>query len=144
MSPGARLASARVGLGAAAFVAVSPMFVWFSQEARAYALLGLLIALSFLFFAESLRSASARPLALWVVTSLLAVLTHWFAVFVVAAEALWLLGKAFNRRPVRLAVAAVGAGMVGASRPWRSISSTALTGRPPACRSATFPACPDS
>jgi hypothetical protein len=87
------------------------MFVWFSQEARAYALLGLLIALSFLFFAESLRSSSGRPLALWVVTSLLAVLTHWFAVFVVAAEALWLLVKAFDRRPVRLAVAAVGAGI---------------------------------
>jgi 4-amino-4-deoxy-L-arabinose transferase-like glycosyltransferase len=107
---GRRLASARVGLGAAAFVAVSPIFVWYSQEARAYALLGLLVALSFLFFAETARASSRRAPVLWVATSLLAVLTHWFAVFVVGAEALWLLVKAFDRREVRLAVVAVGAG----------------------------------
>jgi mannosyltransferase len=108
---GRRLASARVGLGAAAVVAVSPMFVWYSQEARAYALLALLIALGFLFFAEGMRSSSGRPLVLWAVTSVLAALTHWFAVFVVAAEALWMLLNAFDRRPVRLAVIATGAGM---------------------------------
>ncbi len=44
-----------VGLIAAAMVAVSPVLIWFSQDARAYSLAFLLTALSFLFFARALR-----------------------------------------------------------------------------------------
>ena len=46
----------RVGLIAAAMIAVSPVLIWFSQDARAYALVFLLTALSFLFFARALRT----------------------------------------------------------------------------------------
>ena len=46
----------RAGLVAAAMVAVSPVLIWFSQDARAYALVFLLTALSFLFFARALRN----------------------------------------------------------------------------------------
>ena len=52
----------RAGLIAAAMVAVSPVLIWFSQDARAYALVFLLTALSFLFFARARRSgAQAGP-----------------------------------------------------------------------------------
>ncbi len=48
----------RAGLIAAAIVAVSPVAIWFSQDARAYALVFLLTGLSFLFFARARRSGS--------------------------------------------------------------------------------------
>ena len=48
----------RSGLIAAAVVAVSPVLIWFSQDARAYALVFLLTALSFLFFARARRGGA--------------------------------------------------------------------------------------
>ena len=86
---GRELVSVRVGRVVAALAAVSPLLVWFSQEARAYALLSLLSALSLLFFARSLRDAGA--LRWWALASCLALLTHYFALFLVAVEGAWLL-----------------------------------------------------
>jgi uncharacterized membrane protein len=91
-------------LVAAALVAVNPWFVWYSQEARSYALLMLVGAASLVFFLRALRSESRRDLALWALFSSLAVLTHYFAAFLVGAEALWLLWIMRER-----AVAAAGA-----------------------------------
>jgi len=107
---GARLASARAGVAAAALVAVNPLMVWYSQQARAYALVALFGALSLLCFAHVLRSGGARALALWAVASALAVATQYFAAFLVAAEGLWLL-RASSRgelglRPSRIVAAA--------------------------------------
>jgi mannosyltransferase len=76
---------------AAALVAVNPWFVWYSQEARAYALLMLVATAALLFFLRALRTRSGRDLALWALFAALAVLTHYFAAFLVGAEALWLL-----------------------------------------------------
>lgn len=96
----------RAGLIAAAAVAVSPVLIWFSQDARAYALVFLLTALSFLFFARARRGGGRRDLAWWALASVLAIATHYFAGFVVAAEgALLLLGA--NRRGAVFAVLAV-------------------------------------
>ncbi len=103
----------RAGLVAAAMVAVSPVLIWFSQDARAYALVFLLTALSFLFFARARRGGGGRrDLAWWAVFSALAICTHYFAAFVVVPEAIWLLVAAPDRRRAGLAVAAVG--LVGA------------------------------
>ena len=101
------LGSARAGLVAAALVAVNPFLFWYSQEARPYALLTLLGALSFWAFAAALREPSRRRLALWALASALAVWTHYFAVFLVATEALWLLWASAERVRVALAAAAV-------------------------------------
>jgi 4-amino-4-deoxy-L-arabinose transferase-like glycosyltransferase len=96
----------RAALIAATAVAVSPVLIWFSQDARAYALVFLLTSLSFLFFARARRSGARRDLAWWAVFSALAIATHYFAGFVVVAEAaLLLLGG--NRRRVAVAVLAV-------------------------------------
>jgi len=99
--------SRRAALIAAAIVAVSPVAIWFSQDARAYALVFLLSALSFLFFARARRGAAARDLAWWTVCSALALATHYFAAFVVAPEAALLLWTVTPRRQVGAAVAAV-------------------------------------
>jgi 4-amino-4-deoxy-L-arabinose transferase-like glycosyltransferase len=98
----------RAGLIAAAAVAVSPVLIWFSQDARAYALVFLLTALSFLFFARARHGGASRDLALWAVFSALAIATHYFAGFVVVAEgALLILGG--NRRRTAMAILAVAA-----------------------------------
>ncbi len=108
-----RLGGARAGLAAAALVAFNPMLVWFSQEARAYALLALLGALSALLWLRALdgfvlRSSNppalsadptaepptsgrrySRPLA-WGAVAALALATHYYAIFLVVPQGLWL------------------------------------------------------
>ncbi len=99
----------RAGLVAAAMVAVSPVLIWFSQDARAYALVFLLTALSFLFFARARRGGARRDLAWWAACSALALATHYFAAFVIAPEAVLLALGSRRRRDVALAVAAIAA-----------------------------------
>jgi mannosyltransferase len=94
---GAVLVSRRAGVVAGALVAVNPFLVWYSQEARSYALLALLGAGSVFGFGLALRG-SRRSLAAWAVVSALAIATHYFAVFLVAAEAVWLLVRVRPRR----------------------------------------------
>ena len=55
---GRRLASERIGLVAALVTAVNPLLFWYSQEARTYALLVLLSALSLLAFLRALEQPS--------------------------------------------------------------------------------------
>ena len=54
------VATARIGLAAAALAAVSPMLIWYSQEARAYALLALFGGASFVCFALARSDPSRR------------------------------------------------------------------------------------
>jgi hypothetical protein len=86
----------RAGLIAAAIVAVNPVLIWFAQDARAYALVFLFTALSFLFFARARRSGSKRDVGWWAAASSLALLTHYFAAFVVVPEAVLLLVSYFH------------------------------------------------
>jgi mannosyltransferase len=87
---GRELVGRRAGLIAAALVAVNPMLIWYSQEARSYAVLVFFGALSLFFFARALRTREARDLTLWTMTSALALCSHYFAFFAVAIEAAWL------------------------------------------------------
>ena len=107
---GAELASRRAGLVAAALAAVNPMLIWYSQEARSYAVLVLFCAVSLLFFARALRTRRGRDLALWALASALALCSHYFAAFAVGIEAAWLLIALRSRWRVAVpAVAAVAA-----------------------------------
>jgi 4-amino-4-deoxy-L-arabinose transferase-like glycosyltransferase len=99
---GATLCSRAVGLVAAALVSVEPFLVWYSQEARSYALLTFFAALGFLFFARALRGGRA-DVAGWAVASALALATHYFAVFLVAPEAAWLILRGRERRSATVA-----------------------------------------
>ena len=98
------LVSERAGLVAAGLAAVNPYLVWFSQEARAYALFALLGALSFLYFARAWRDSSGRTLWLWAAASSATIATHYFGAFLVAVEAAALLARHRDRaRAVALA-----------------------------------------
>ncbi len=99
---GAVMVSRRTGVVAAALVAVNPFLVWYSQEARSYALLALLGAASVLAFGHALRG-SWESLVAWGVLSALAIATHYYALFLVGAELAWLLVRVRARRPVVLA-----------------------------------------
>jgi uncharacterized membrane protein len=105
---GRTLVSHRAGVIVAALSAVSPLLVWYSQEARAYGVFVLLGALSFLAFARALAEPSRRHLGLWAAASSLTLLAHYFGVFLVGVEALVLLYR-HRTRATWLATAAIGA-----------------------------------
>jgi uncharacterized membrane protein len=110
-----RLADARVGVAAAALVAVNPMLVWYGQEARAYALLALFSAGALWCFVVALETPSRNVLAGWALLSMLALATHYFAVFAWLPEAVWLLARHRRLAATWLAsaaVAVVGLGLV--------------------------------
>jgi hypothetical protein len=97
---GRELRGHRTGFLAAALVAVNPMLIWYSQEARAYALLAFFCALSLLYCVRALRvgeeiepGRGKHNLVLWGVFSALALATHYFAVFPLAAEVILLLRR---------------------------------------------------
>ncbi len=124
---GAELRGRRAGIAAAAFVAVNPMLLWYSQEARGYALFSLLTAVAALYFVRALDASHGdvpvvRPhigrqitgtsgrgrwdLRLWGVFSALALATHYFAIFPLVLEAAWLLRRRGRAALSGLAIAA--------------------------------------
>jgi 4-amino-4-deoxy-L-arabinose transferase-like glycosyltransferase len=107
---GRQLASRRTGLILAALIALNPMLIWYSQEARSYSLLVFFGAVSLFFFVRALDTRRGRDLACWAAASALALCSHYFAVFAVGIEALWLLVALRSQwRVVLPALAAVGA-----------------------------------
>jgi mannosyltransferase len=100
------LGGRRAALIAAALVAVNPLFIWYSQEARAYGLFVLLAALAMLCFVRLLRAPSGARAAAFALSGAVALLTHYFAVFLLVPMALWLL---LERRSRKAALPAIGA-----------------------------------
>ena len=102
----ARELSARraVAVAAAALVAVNPVFVWYSQEARAYGLFVLMAALTVLCFLRAERQPSPGRMAAFALTGSLALLCHYFAVFLLMPMVLWLA----RGRTRRAALPAIG------------------------------------
>jgi mannosyltransferase len=70
---------------------VNPLFVWYSQEARAYALFVLMAALAMLCFLRAERSPTPGRLAAFAVSASLALLSHYFAAFLLAPMIVMLL-----------------------------------------------------
>jgi mannosyltransferase len=95
---GRRLGGAAVGVVAAWLTSLSAIMVWYSQEARAYALVILLMALSVLLLLRVVERPSPRRLFAFSACAALALAVHYYAVFVVVPEAVWLL---FELRRVR-------------------------------------------
>ena len=105
---GRELISRRAGLVAAALAAVNPFLIDYSQQAREYALLLVLCTASVLFFARAWRRPrGTRELVWWAVISILALLTQYYAGFLVAAEGVALVWRTRSRVSV-LALGATG------------------------------------
>lgn len=99
----------RAGLIAAAFVALNPYLIWYSQEARSYGLLVMFSALALVYFARASRSPTPTTLSLWVIASVLSLMSHYFAVFLIVPQAIWLIWPKPTRRQALLSVAAITA-----------------------------------
>ncbi|HEY2571025.1 MAG TPA: glycosyltransferase family 39 protein [Solirubrobacteraceae bacterium] len=91
----------------AAFVAVNPLLLWYSQEARAYALFVLFAAVAMWCFLRALRVPSRGRMAAFALSGSLALLSHYFAVFLLIPMVLWLLWAHADR--LRALAPAIGA-----------------------------------
>jgi mannosyltransferase len=92
---GAWTVGRRAALCGAALVALSPFLIFYSTEARPYALLLLLDLVSTLALLKALDTGRFRWWALYAASSCAAVYSHYPAVFVLIAQAAW----AFWTRP---------------------------------------------
>jgi mannosyltransferase len=97
---GRELVSSRAGVMAAALGAVNPFMIDYSREAREYMLLVVLCTASMLFFARAWRRGATRDLVWWAVLSALALLTQYFAGFLIAAEGVLLVYRLRSRAAV--------------------------------------------
>jgi mannosyltransferase len=109
---GRTLASRRIGLVAAAIVATSPYLVFYSQEARSYALFALLSTAGVLCCVRALQSPGVRTFALWAGVSIAAIATHYFALFPWLGQAVVLAVFRAPRRLLARSMAAVGVAAV--------------------------------
>lgn len=95
-----RRADERTGLLAALLLAVSPLHVWYAQEARMYALAGLLAAAAGLFALRFARRGRAGDALLYLLLAAAAMLTDGSALAPLAiANLLWF--AAWHRQPQR-------------------------------------------
>jgi mannosyltransferase len=83
---GKSLFDARVGLIAALLLAMNAFHIQYSQEARSYSLLILLVTLSSLFLARGIRHPSRTNWIGYAVTSALSVYAHPFALLVLLTQ----------------------------------------------------------
>jgi Dolichyl-phosphate-mannose-protein mannosyltransferase len=90
---GARTIGVRPGLIAAAVMALSPFMIYFSTEARAYALMIALVIGAALSLLAATRTGRTRWWVAYALCSLAALYTHYTCVFVLAAMALWVAWK---------------------------------------------------
>lgn len=105
---GRRLAGRGCGLALAALSAVHPWLVWYSQEARSYALAALLGALAWLAFLRVLDRPDDRGVLAWALAAGAAAVTHYTTAYFALAQGAWL----FRARPrARRALLAAAAGL---------------------------------
>lgn len=101
---GRRVSGRAAGLTAAGLTTFAPFMVFYSAEARGYAVLMALLALSTLALLVAVDDGRRRWWAAYAVASCAAAYTHYTAVFVLGAQFLWLVwAHPEARRPALLA-----------------------------------------
>jgi mannosyltransferase len=104
---GRELAGRRAALLCAAIVAVNPLFVWYSQEARVYGLFVLTAAVAMLCFLRADREPTPARMAAFALSGSVALVTHYFALFMLIPMVLLLAREPLRRRRVLPATAAL-------------------------------------
>lgn len=79
----------KVGLLSSFLLAISPFHIWYSQDARIYALLWMLSLLSLIFFLRILKQPSLKNYVGYFICTEASLYTHTFAVFLVLAQAVY-------------------------------------------------------
>ena len=93
-----RLFSRRVALIASVLAAVNPFLVWYSQEARMYALVATLSVWSLYCFVRALDTPRCYWWTAYVGVTVASLYTHFYAVFLLPAELIFLLLYARTHR----------------------------------------------
>lgn len=88
---GKRLFDVRVGLTAAWLLSVNAFFIRYAQEARSYSLVLCLVCISTYYFIRSIEKKSRKNWAIYVITSVLAVYSHFFATLIILCHAVSIL-----------------------------------------------------
>lgn len=114
---GVRTVGRRAALVGAGVMALSPFMIFYATEARAYALMMLLVLGSSLALLQALEGPRRRWWALYAALSCAAMYTHYTAAFVLLGQAAWALG--FHRHAWKWLVGANVAAAV-AYLPWLS------------------------
>lgn len=104
---GKRIFGEREGLIAAALLTVNTFHIAYSQEARSYSLVVLLVSLSSLFFVRAIEDRSRRDWVWYVATATLSVYSHFFALLVLGSQWVSLAILPRNRVPWSRFVASV-------------------------------------
>src|ERR1700730_11050611 len=93
-----KLFDRRTAIFAALFAILSPLHVFYAQEARMYGQFAFLSATSIYFFVCLLKDDSRVSSALYVISTALLLYTHIYAVFIVVAQFLYFAGLFFAAR----------------------------------------------
>ena len=96
---------------AALLVAVNPMLIWYSQEARPYSLVALATGVTLVFLPRWIDGGRRIDLGAWALAAVAAVAFHYYAIFLVLLEVAYLV---WRRRPGRSELVAVVPAAVGA------------------------------
>jgi hypothetical protein len=94
---GRHLLGTMAGLLAALLTAISPLYLWYSQETRMYTMLAFLCLLSSYLLLKALERRAPPYLPLWLafaVANIAAAYTHYFAFFVMAFQGIYLIARA--------------------------------------------------
>ncbi len=94
---------------AATFLALNPLHLWYSQEARPYALMMFFGTAALVALARALRQPSRRLWAAFAICSALAMMTHAVGCLVPAVAALWVLLRPDRAKTLRPLLVASGA-----------------------------------
>jgi hypothetical protein len=114
---GLRTVGRSAGLVAAALTALSPFMIFYSAEARGYALMVLLVLLSTLALLAAVDDRRTRWWVAYGVCSCAAVYTHYTSVFALGVQLLWLI---WAHPEARKAALLANAGAIAAFLPWLS------------------------
>jgi uncharacterized membrane protein len=80
------LINKKIGIYAAALLAINPISILYSQEARAYTLLFFTSLLSMYFYIKYLKNDSKSNASLYIISSVLMIYTHVFGIFIILAQ----------------------------------------------------------
>ncbi|MFN8161887.1 MAG: glycosyltransferase family 39 protein [Solirubrobacterales bacterium] len=114
---GARTIGRRAGFVAAILVTLSPFMIYYSTEARGYAVMIALLLASTLCLLRALEAPGVRWWVAYGAFSCAAMYTHYTVAFALIAQALWAL---WFHPPARRAVLAANLGAALAYLPWAS------------------------
>ncbi len=112
---GARTVGRAGGLIAAAVMALSPFMIYYSDEARAYALMIAFVTASTLALLAATRTGRTRWWVIYAVCSCAALYSHYTSAFPLAGQALWVLWK---QRQAFRAWALANIGVLIGFAPW--------------------------